>query len=80
MSEVEIEVCPRIEIDLAVELFNLETSSFQDNQKCIRYFINCLKSYKILRKLVVREKRDFVVGTHLKPEKFSKSLEFFFNV
>ena len=29
VSEV-VEVCPRIEIDLAIELFNLETWNFQE--------------------------------------------------
>ena len=49
-------VCPRIEIDLATEPFNLETRNFQERYKFMCYFIKCLKFCKILRNLVMREK------------------------
>ena len=45
----------------------------------MRLAIRLLKSCKILRYLVVREKK-FVVGMHLKPGNCSKSLEFFLSV
>ena len=50
------EVCPRIEIDLAIELFIIETLNFQEHNEFIFYFIKCLKSRKILDNLVMREK------------------------
>ena len=55
LSEVEC-VGPRIEIDLAVELFNLETWNFQERYNLMCFSKKCLKSCKTLRNLVVREK------------------------
>ena len=37
---LKLSVCPRIDIDLAIELFNIETWNFQERYKSICYFVN----------------------------------------